>query len=51
MGATQCAVAVGIGFHHRQQFIAVDMLEGLVIVAQVFQADLGIERAHVLYSF
>ena len=51
MGAAQCAVTISIGFHHRQQFVAVDVFEGLIIVAQVFQTDLGIERAHIRYSF
>ena len=45
-GAAHGTVAVGIGFHHGEHFVAVQAFEQLVVVAQVAKADGGGERAH-----
>ena len=46
VGAAQRAVAVGVGFEHRQHAAAVNLFEGSVVFAQAVEADFGAQRSH-----
>ena len=46
VGAPYRAVSVSVRFNDGKHFAAVNLFQGLIIVAQIVQADSGIERAH-----